>query len=890
MIRRFLLSLAAMLLLPLSAWAQGDNGSPCPIGAASPRTIATSTYTLVNDDQCAVLVFSSASPISVTVPAGSMLTPGFQAKIIASGNTVTLTPSSGTINGASSATIPSGADGVLYGNGAAAFRLMGGGSSGGMAITASNATLPTARDNLMPTANTNIVYATDAKGAVSNALCTWDGGTGHDVGDCVNGAIATAAANGGGTVIVPAGTYYFTTKMSNSTSGVQLAGAGWGIPRDTATPGNFLSVTRLIYNGSAGAGPGYYDGIGAGAHTLYGAGIQGITFDCGDLLNTCVHVQQVLSSQFYFGQAEAVNTGILFDTTSTDTGGNQNNDIWVETRNLGASNTSTATGIIFDSGSGASFNTSYNRIHYASAAYAGGDGIVFGNSDTNHIDGIISAYHFGSATTGSPVVLANSVYVPPSGVAVNGPAYDNDISFTGAPLYLAGGNTGLTVTPGGGNLGSGAVNTVTISTNGTTAGGNATLNFASTTGVVVGDSVTCGGVSSGVYPYSIVSSVTGTTAVMFEPAAIGGGLTGVASGQSCTFGIGVTGQAVAGTYTLTANSSTSFTLTAPAGGHTETKSVASGALGFTDMIIPWTGTASASDTWSVVVPTPSTLNRVRFVDKANSASDPHVEGNATASIPIGTTQFPYFATSGGYAAGAGNYGNAILPVASGLSSVALGGTQCRATGSYSVCIGGSGSIGSGFGSFATGQNATASGLDAFVAGGFGNTASGSTGYASGADATDRGRYGSQAFASGDFSAVGDSQVGRFVLRGTGASSGGTIRLTADAAAPGSANCVNIPNNTVFQIAIYTAGIDHTSVGSNTEWGAWNGLLTRGANAASTAIKMDTTPTPQTNGTVTGQAISATADTTQGCLNLTITHPTNTDTWNYVARVETVEVQ
>jgi hypothetical protein len=53
----------------------------------------------------------------------------------------------------------------------------------------------------------------------------------------------------------------------------------------------------------------------------------------------------------------------------------------------------------------------------------------------------------------------------------------------------------------------------------------------------------------------------------------------------------------------------------------------------------------------------------------------------------------------------------------------------------------------------------------------------------------------------------------------------------------------------------------------------------------------TTPTPITNGTVTGIAVSATADTTNGCLKLGVETPTtNTDTWNDVAQVTTVEVQ
>jgi hypothetical protein len=103
--------------------------------------------------------------------------------------------------------------------------------------------------------------------------------------------------------------------------------------------------------------------------------------------------------------------------------------------------------------------------------------------------------------------------------------------------------------------------------------------------------------------------------------------------------------------------------------------------------------------------------------------------------------------------------------------------------------------------------------------------------------------------------------------------------------------VNIPNNTAYSITIDVMAFDHTTVTKNETWTAWTGLLTRGANAAATALTMNATPTPLTNGTVTGSAIAATADTTNGCLNVSFTPPTsNTDTWNAVAKVVSLEVQ
>ncbi len=194
-----------------------------------------------------------------------------------------------------------------------------------------------------------------------------------------------------------------------------------------------------------------------------------------------------------------------------------------------------------------------------------------------------------------------------------------------------------------------------------------------------------------------------------------------------------------------------------------------------------------------------------------------------------------------------------------------------------------------FGSMACGFAATASGAGG-LAMGTSVTAAGTYSHSTGNGANDRGIIGKQCYASGQQAASGDSQTCVSVLRGTGAT-GSAFRLTASGAAASGTNCVNLPNNAALALTLTVTAFDHTTVANNEIWPAWTGLITRGANAAATAVTMNTTPTPLTNGTVAGSAIAATADTTNGCLNVSFTPPTaNTDTWNVVARVETVEVQ
>lgn len=178
-----------------------------------------------------------------------------------------------------------------------------------------------------------------------------------------------------------------------------------------------------------------------------------------------------------------------------------------------------------------------------------------------------------------------------------------------------------------------------------------------------------------------------------------------------------------------------------------------------------------------------------------------------------------------------------------------------------------------------------------ISGGQNNQLSGQFGtIPGGLRASDRSAYGALCHASGDFAAIGDAQVCDYVLRGT-TSNTSAVTLTEDGNAASSTNCVNIPTVTGYSLLIDVMAFDHTTVGNNEAWINWAGKLHRPSTPASVVAVMASAPTALTSGTVTGSSIAASADTTNGCLNLSFTPPTgNTDTWRVVARVRTTQVQ
>jgi hypothetical protein len=199
-------------------------------------------------------------------------------------------------------------------------------------------------------------------------------------------------------------------------------------------------------------------------------------------------------------------------------------------------------------------------------------------------------------------------------------------------------------------------------------------------------------------------------------------------------------------------------------------------------------------------------------------------------------------------------------------------------------------VASGIGSTLAGGNSNvAAGTGASIGGGFSNVGSGDySATAGGRQGNARSRYGVQYWASGIFAAQGDAQNAMQVLRGSGATAS-AFRLTADAAAVGANNSFNIPNATSFRFRVELMATDITTRGKDYSY-AVDGIVTRDANAASTAVALGT-PVEINRGTVTGAVATVTADTTNGAVNVSFAPPTsNTDTWHAVASIRATEVQ
>ena len=117
------------------------------------------------------------------------------------------------------------------------------------------------------------------------------------------------------------------------------------------------------------------------------------------------------------------------------------------------------------------------------------------------------------------------------------------------------------------------------------------------------------------------------------------------------------------------------------------------------------------------------------------------------------------------------------------------------------------------------------------------------------------------------------------------------RMTTDGAAPNSGNCVNPAAGTAVSVVADFTGIDTTTGSSAVRFRLLDVLLLRGASAAATTVVNGaTSSTP--NGVIgTGSAttFAVVADTTNGCLAVSVTPP-NTDAWHWSARINTTEVQ
>ena len=150
--------------------------------------------------------------------------------------------------------------------------------------------------------------------------------------------------------------------------------------------------------------------------------------------------------------------------------------------------------------------------------------------------------------------------------------------------------------------------------------------------------------------------------------------------------------------------------------------------------------------------------------------------------------------------------------------------------------------------------------------------------------------------------------GRFTITGTppggtGFANGGTYmlvaktnstalaRLTTDGNAPGAANCINPAANAALTLFVEVVGIDTSLAGNVARYRLLDVLLYRGATAAATQVINGAAAAPPNGSIGSGStaAFTVAADTTNGCLALSVTPP-SADTWHWSARVRSTEVQ
>jgi hypothetical protein len=244
--------------------------------------------------------------------------------------------------------------------------------------------------------------------------------------------------------------------------------------------------------------------------------------------------------------------------------------------------------------------------------------------------------------------------------------------------------------------------------------------------------------------------------------------------------------------------------------------------------------------------------------------------------------------------------------ASGSSSSVVGGSSNTASGSNSFVGGGSNhtanqtnaAIVGGFQNTASGLRASviggdtnsASGTSSFIGGGLSNTANSNfSSVIGGSRGTTRQIIGSFVVAASNApisSAAGTQQLGTLLLGCQTTDATATV-LRSDTAAAGTSNQVILPNNSAY--TFQGTCIANVTAGGTTSGWKFEGVIKRGANAASTALVAAVTPLviAQDAGAVTW-VLAVTADTTNGGIAVTVTGAAAT-TIRWVAKIETTEV-
>jgi hypothetical protein len=280
-----------------------------------------------------------------------------------------------------------------------------------------------------------------------------------------------------------------------------------------------------------------------------------------------------------------------------------------------------------------------------------------------------------------------------------------------------------------------------------------------------------------------------------------------------------------------------------------------------------------------------------------------------------TSTLSFYTAHGVVVGGGNNQATGLYSFIGGGGDAGTAANRNVASGDWSFVGGGRNNTASGGGAFVGGGGVypvinntypnTASGVASAVVGGLRNTASGEASFVGGGiDNLANSRYstvvggtagttrsitGNTVFPAHEAPIAATSGVSQaaLLILGTQTTDATATALRSTTAAAGTTNQVILPNNSAYLFKATV--ISNVTGGGNTSGWKLEGVIKRGANAASTTIvgSVTTTLLAQDAGAATW-AIAATADTTNGGLRITFTGQAAT-TIRTVCKVETTEV-
>lgn len=233
---------------------------------------------------------------------------------------------------------------------------------------------------------------------------------------------------------------------------------------------------------------------------------------------------------------------------------------------------------------------------------------------------------------------------------------------------------------------------------------------------------------------------------------------------------------------------------------------------------------------------------------------------------------------------------AAANVASGLSSVIVGGASNTTSSQNGVVVGGSGnSATTGTNIFIGGGSSnSASGAYSTISGGANNTLTGQySAISGGARASDRAREGVDVFGSANAGlATGAAQRSSMVLYKQTTDATANQAMVSNGSAASGGNQVTLANNSAYYCKINIVAWRS----ADTTAKSWTGvaLIRRGANAAATVLVFGSISSDAGDASLAACSITLSADTTYGCLKVGVTGLAAV-TINFVAEVQAVEV-